>query len=180
MSNFDRLSREERAQVEAAVHDAYVDNEGGIRSHNEADALFDRYIADAVQAHRKWAGVLLDGWRDDGRRAFLRDRWRELAGRFGYLHKGRTRSRTMRRGTRVRHEDGAQRWVQEALIEWTADQLEAAIKDCAARIDEERANIAMYRALLELLKESGEPTVRLALEAKGVSLEEYLASKDAV
>lgn len=175
---FDALSPEKRAEVYAAIHDAYVREDGTIRPHAEADEIFDSFVADAVQAHRSWAGLLLDEWRDNGRRAFLRDRWRNEE-TFNLIHKGRKRRRTERRGTQTRNTDGLKNWVQMSLLLWTADQLHAAIRECGARIEEERANIAMYRALIELIEETGQYTVQAALDAKGKSLEEYLAERDA-
>ncbi len=178
MTAFDALSPEERAEVHAAIHDAYMREDGTIRPHVEADEIFDGFVADAVQAHRTWAGLLLDEWRDNGRRAFLRDQWRneEI---FNFIHKGRKRRRTERRGTRVRHPDGHTVWIQESLFSWTVDQLHAAIRECGARIEEERANIAMYRALIELIEETGQHTVRTALEVRGMSLEDYLSERGA-
>lgn len=178
MKYFELLTAEERAEVDAAVHDAYTTEDGDVRGHAEAMEEFGRAIADAVQAHRRWPEVLLDAWREEGQRAFLRSRWKD-AKVFGLIHKGRKRTRAERRGVLARSDEGRQEWRQVSLIDWTADQLQQAIRDCAKRIEEERANVAMYRALLELLTETGQFTVRAALEIRKVSLEDYLAEVDA-
>lgn len=174
------LTPGERMEVDAAVHDAYVADDGTIRSHAEAAEVFDHLLIDATQAHRRWAGMLMDAWRYAGMKQYIRNRWKELEGRFDFSHKGRTRSRTMRRGTRVRDsETGREWWIQDDLFDFTASRLERAIAECTRRIEEERANIALYRALLDLLEVTGCATVRAALGKTGQTLEEYLAGKPA-
>lgn len=178
MKYFDMLSPEERVEVEAAVHDAFVRDDDGIRTLMEADAEFDRYVTDAVQAHRPWAALLLDAWRDEGRRAFLKDRWKN-SDVFALTYRGKLRRRQKNRGTQVRDAEGRQGWVQAPLEFWTADQLRRAISESARRIEEERANIAMYRALLDLLEQTGQATVENGLQIVGMTLQEYLAQQAA-
>ncbi len=175
---FADLSPEERAEVDALVHDAYVQADGEVRTHTEAADEFATSLTSAVQDHRDWAGILLDDWRDRGMRAFLQDRWKH-AEIFGWIHRGKHRSRTERRGTKRVANDGTHTWVQESLLDWTPDQLRAAIRECRNRIAEEQANIAMYEALLELLRETETYRVRDALDLKGKSLEQYLAERAA-
>lgn len=180
MSPFETFGKTERVEVDAMVHDAYVRQDGSIRTNAEAADIFDRFISDAVQAHRGWAGELLDSWRYDGMKRFIHGRWRDLEGRFGFTHKGSRRERSLRRGTRERDpESGREVWIQDSLLDFTAERLERAIAEGVRRIDEERANIAMYRALLDLLEITSESTVRGALKKAGTSLEEYLANKGA-
>lgn len=180
MSPFETFGGEERAQIDAMVHDAYIREDGSVRTNAEATQEFDRMIADAVQAHREWAGALMDDWRYAGMKRFIHERWKVLEGRFGFAHRGRTRERTLRRGTLRRDEQtGREVWVQDTLLDFTTAALERAIAQCVSRIDEERANIAMYRALLDLLETTQETTVRAALDKADVSLEEYLASRSA-
>ena len=178
MKHYDRLSPEERAEVDAAVHDAYMCDDGTIRPHAEADKRFSHFVDDAIQAHREWPDILIDAWQEEGRRAFLKSRWSN-AKIFDVVHKGKIRKRRERRGTRVRDDDGGMVWIKEPLVDWTAEQLQAGIREGGGRIEEERVNIAMFRALLDLLEGSGCATPREALEARGMTLEEYLASRDA-
>lgn len=178
MKNFKDLPPQVRAEIDSAVHDAYVGEDGSIRTHAEASELFDKFIVDAIQAHRQWPGILLDAWRAEGRRRFVRDRWK-YSEIFRWFHKGKQRQRTERRGARHVDDDGGQRWVQESLFGWDIDKLKDAIVHCVGRIEEERANIAMYRALIDLLEETGSTTVQAGLKAKGTTLEEFLAEKAA-
>jgi hypothetical protein len=178
MKYFDKLSREEWIEVDAAIHDAHVREDGTIRELGEAEVIFDRFVVDAVQAYRPWAGILLDGWRDEGRKKFVRDRWKN--GKFfSFIDKGKKRRRSERRGTRVRHEEGHMVWIQGSLLDWTPEQLRSAIRECSNRIEEERVNISIYRSLLDLLEQTQQYTVRAALDARGVTLEEFLAARDA-
>jgi hypothetical protein len=175
---YDRLSREERAEIDAAVHESYTRPDGSVRDHREADEMFDRFITDALQAQRAWATHLLDGWRIEGRRAFLKSRWKN--GRlFDLVHKGKVRRRAERRGTQVRNDDGRQVWVQDSLLAWSVDQLDAAISQTVGRVEEERANLAMYRTLRDLLVKTGGETLGDALAEVGMSLQEYLAQRAA-
>jgi hypothetical protein len=174
MSDF---TPEEQAEIVSAVHDASVDPDGDVRPLEDARIEFDRYMASAVQAHRAWAAKLLDGWRVDGERAFIKHVRKSDA--FRFAHQGKIRRRSLRRGTRTRDESGQPVWVQTEILTWTAAQLENAIKESVRRIDEERANIAMYRALLDLLEETGAVFVNAALEQRDQTLEEFLAERAA-
>lgn len=176
----DDLTPAQRIEVEAAIRDAYVAADGSTRSHAEAVEIFDRILMDAVQAQRTWPGILLDSWRMAGMRNYIKAHWKELDGRYGFTHKGRSRTRTIRRGRLVRdQETGREVWIQDALYDFTAMDLRRSIAQAQGRIDEERANIATWRALLDLLEVTGCVTVRAALEQVGKTLEEYLAGRAA-
>jgi len=180
LTNYEDLSPQDRIEIDSMVHDAYMGDDGEIRTNAEAAEVFDGFMSDAVQAHRAWAGILLDAWRHAGMKRFIHDRWKVLEGRYGFMHRGRRHERNLRRGTRVRNQQtGREVWIQEPLLDFTATQLQRAIAECAARIEEEQANIATYRALLDLLEVTGELTVRGALKVQGFSLEDYLASRGA-
>jgi hypothetical protein len=176
----DDLTPAQRLEVDTAIRDAYMAEDGSTRGHAEAAELFGSFLQDAIQAQRTWPGILLDDWREAGMRKFIHQRWKELDGRFSFTHKGRSRERTVRRGRLVRDgETGREKWVQDALLDFTAADLRRAIAQGQRRIDEERANIATWRALLELLEVTGCTTVRAALDKTGKSLEEYLAGRAA-
>lgn len=171
---FSQLSPEERVEVDSLVHDAYTDPEtGDVLTHTEALERFGAYMSQAEQARRDWTALLRDDWIDAGMRAFLKDRYKH-ARIFEFHHQGRPKSRTERRGTRRVDDEGNKSWVQQTLIDWTPDQLRAAIRECHSRVAEEQANIAMYQALLELCQETQRYTVRDALEVRGTTLEAYL------
>lgn len=174
---FGDLTREERAEVDALVHEAYTAADGTTRTHAEAMAQFDRLLASAVQARREWTGVLLDDWREAGMRRFLRDRWKH-AEVFTFAHRGRVRSRTVRRGAFRPDADGRVRSTQLALWEWSAEDLRSAIADAARQVAEHQANIALYRDMLGLLDSTGAPTVTAALAERGQSWDEWLASRE--
>ena len=175
--NTEGLTPEERRQVDTAIHDAYIADDGTTRPAAEALEEFEHILNDAVQAHNVWPGVLLDRWRREGMRKFIHQRWKELDGRYSFTHKGRSRERTVKRGRQVRDaETGRQVWVQDPLYDFTAADLRRAIAEAKGRISEEQANIATWRALLDLLEVTGCATVRAALEKTGQSLEQYLAS----
>lgn len=174
------LTPAERLEIDTAIRDAYMAEDGSTRSHAEAVEVFGRALTDAIQAHRSWPGVLLDAWRMAGMRKYIRERWKYLDGHYSFTHKGRSRERTIRRGRLARDGDtGRTKWVQDSLLDFTAADLRAAIAQGQRRIDEERANIATWRALLDLLEVTGCSTVRAALAKVGKSLEEYLAGRSA-
>jgi hypothetical protein len=51
------------------------------------------------------------------------------------------------------------------LLSWDVEQVERAMAQSVGRIEEDRANVAMCRALLDLLAETGESIVQAALAA---------------
>jgi len=177
MTTFNDLPAGDRAEIDAAIVAAYEADDGSTRTHAEAREIFDKFVASAVQAHRTWAGILLDWWRVEGETRFLRDRLK--APTFALLHNGRKRKRSVHRGTQVRDDTGKATWVQPSLLTFDAEQLKNAISQSVRRIEEERANIHMYRALLDLLEETGAALVGDALGQRGQSLEEFLADRAA-
>lgn len=175
---FSDLSPEERAEVDALVHEAYTRPDGSYRNHTEAFAEFDRSISHAGQAHREWAGMLLDEWRYSGMRKFLQDRWTNSE-MFKFDHRGRTRTRTVKRGARQVSDEGKVSWYAPPLWEWTADQLRDAIADAARQVAEHQANIALYRDMLGLIEQTEKFTFAEALDAIGKTWDEWLAERKA-
>lgn len=169
---------EERIEIEAAVTDAYTAGDGSVLPHAEAAKQFDQFLADAVQAHKPWAERLLDAFRRDGAARFAKETWKN-SGFFQFRHGEKSRTRTVKRGHQVIDDEGRRAWVQDELFGWDVHALKDAIADAARQIDEHRANIAMYRHLLDLLEETGEATVHDGLAALGKSLEEYLEERAA-
>lgn len=174
MSDF---TPEDQAEIAKAVLEASADDGGGTPSVEEARERFDGFLVDAIQAHRGWAAVLLDGFRVDGERAFIKHVQKSEA--FRFQHEGKQRKRSLRRGTRRQDDEGKRTWVQDSLLSFTAAQLDQAIRECTNRIDEERANIAMYRGLIGLLNQTSAMFVGDALAQVGKSLEEFLSEDKA-
>jgi len=173
---FSDLSPEERAEVDALVHEAYTRPDGSIRTHAEAVVEFDRSIAGAGQAHREWAGLLLDDWRYSGMRDFLKDRWKHSA-MFEFIHRGKARRRTVNRGARQIDDNGKAWYTQIPLWDWTADQLREAIADAARQVAEHQANIALYRDMLALIEQTETFTFAAALEAVEKTWDEFLVER---
>lgn len=173
------FSPEERLEIETAVVDAYTGPGGEVLTHIEAAERFESFLIDAVQAHRPWAQRLLDGFRHDGAARFAHDTWKHSKF-FRFRHGEKSRTRTTKRGRqRVNEDTGQYEWIQDELFGWDAIALKNAIADAARQIDEHRANIAMYRHLLDLLEQTGATTVREGLQAVGMALEEYLEERAA-
>lgn len=173
---FSKFSPEERAEIDSLIHEAYTDEAGETRTHAEAAEAFDSLLADAVQAHREWAGMLLDSWRWSGMKSFIADRYKQSE-IFDFTRRERQISRTVKRGMQHVADDGSTRWTQEPLPAWTRHTLIAAIRAEAAAIAERQTNIAMYRALVDLLDETGAVTVAEALTTCGQDLSEFLSGR---
>lgn len=170
---FNQFSAEERAEIDALIHQAYTDADGMPRTHAEAADEFDSLLTTAVQSHREWAGILLDHWRFEGMKSFIADRYKhsEL---FEFTRRDRKVSRTARRGTQRTDESGAEKWVQLQFHDWTVFDLRAAIAREEQAISERQTNIAMYRALVDLIQETGASTVGEALTQRGQTIGEFL------
>ncbi len=174
---FSDLSPEERAEVDALVHEAYTAPDGSYRSHADAAEVFGSLITQAVQAHRDWAGILLDSWREAGARAFVQDRWKK-AEIFKFWHRGKTKRRTVRRGVRRVDKSGVASYTQIPLWEWSADDLRNAIADAARQVAEHQANLALYRDMLSLIEQTETFTFGDALEASDKTWDEFLAERN--
>lgn len=172
-SEFQMLSLEERAEVDALIHEAYANPDGTARPHSDAVVEFDRLLMDAMHAHREWPHLLLDEWRHAGMKAFIADRYKhsEL---FEFTHRKKAVQRTAHRGTRRVDDEGRASWVQEQFVTFTRAQLIAAIADEQRAIADRQTNIAMYRALVDLLDETDAYTVAEALEQRGQTISEFL------
>ncbi|MDO5535358.1 MAG: hypothetical protein Q4F65_11995 [Propionibacteriaceae bacterium] len=176
MTTFNQFSREERAEIDALIHEAYTDENGETRTHVEAAEEFDRLLTSAVQAHREWAGMLLDDWRYEGMKKFIGDRYKhsEL---FTFTRRDRQVTRTVKRGRVKVDDEGVKSWHQEPLPGWTRRDLMAAIRAEEGAIADRQANIAMYRALVDLLDDTGAHTVAEALDMRSITLEQYLSER---
>ena len=174
------LNAQERAEFEAAVTAAYRDEEGEVRSHREALREFrESILPDAVQAHRRWAHIVMDAATELGLRTILQKRWKSSGGIFHAKVHGKHRTRPMRRGVRrINPETGEKYETQLELLLDSADDLKNKIAEAARRINEEAATIAMLRKLLDLLEATGAGTVERGLVAVGMTLDEYLSQDE--
>lgn len=176
MKIFSQFSAEERAEIDALIHDSYTDEDGNTRTHAEAADEFDRRLTNAIQAHREWAGMLLDTWRYDGMKRFIADRYKHSE-IFEFTRKERRVSRTLRRGRRRVDDNGERTWVQDRFLEFTRADLVEAIKQEAQAIAERKTNLEMYRALVALLDETEASTIAEALTIRGQTLDDFLSER---
>ena len=178
MTSYEDLSAEARVELDNAVRDAFLAEDGSTRTTTQAAEEFEAFVSTATQAGREYMHELLDTWRRNGIRSFVQTRWSAMQRvRMVDPTTGKTIPRPGNRGRKETSADGAVTWVKETLMLWTADDLRAGIEECLARINSERITIANYRALLALLDEH--PSVQFvheALSEAGVSLDEYLAA----
>lgn len=182
MTYWDELSAQERAELDAAVTAAYVRADGSVRSHGEAIVRFlDVILPDAIQAHRRWAGLVHDEATRRGVRSLIQGRWKSMAGVFHGVIRGKSKVRPMRRGVeRVDTSTGDRTWTQMEIVYDTAEDLQRKIAEAARNIEEQRSNITFFRRLLDLLERTGEPTVERGLATVGLTLDEYLAADEQV
>jgi hypothetical protein len=172
------LTSDEIAELDDAVLAAYRPQPGVQRTHSEAAADFlTRILPDAVQAHRRWADAVQSEALERGLRNMLQERWKARGGKFVAPVAGRDRVRDRTRGKQVVDaQTGLKSWTQMELDYDSAEDLQDKIADAVRDIDENRANIAIFRKLLDLIESTGAPTVAAALAAVGETLEGYLAS----
>lgn len=173
------LSAEERVEVEQLVVSAYIDTETGeTRPTREAKAEFVLSVESARQAGRTWAEALSEEWMANGAGHFAASLWKRRDA-FTATARGVQRTRALNRGKKVRRENGTQVDVQESLLTWTVHDLKEAIVAEAMRSNEARINMDIYAKLVRLCEQTGLEPVDAALDAIGMTLDEYLASDEA-
>lgn len=186
MSAFSDLPAADRAEIDRAIQEAFEDSEASlltgtprVRTRADATEHFLQFIASATQAHREYADALRREWEEAGASAFVVQRWKALQTVHFRGPDGSAVPRPARRGTRVIDDSGVTRYVQLHMLSFDRDALERGIVEAAQRIESEQITIATYRHLLHLLDETGATFVQEGLDAKGMSLDEYLASREA-
>lgn len=168
------LSPEERAEYDALFHEAGYDEYGEQRPAHEIKERVHGLLQDAVRAGRTWAGYVID---DDVREGHLKrfkgwDRTRQVVStRYGERVVKRSAVMSLRRRN---SETGRTYWQGTLYPDMTREDLLDVINGCEVRIGSERITIATARKLLVLLDETGGSTVRDALDARGLELQEYL------
>ncbi len=178
MTGYEDLSASDRAELDAAVRDAYRAEDGTVRTTAEAAEHFERFVASATQAGRGYIHELLDGWRRDGITTFIRRRWGSLKVDMRDPVSGEVVQRPANRGRKIIGQGGEPQWVADELEFWDAESLRAGIREARTRIQTERITIANYEALLQLLDDHpGCQFVHEALAILGKSLAEYLADQ---
>ena len=177
---FRDLSGDEVAELDDAVREAYQPTPGVQRTHAEAAADFlGRILPDAEQAHRRWASAVRAEATERGLRSLLQDRWKARGGKFTATVAGRQKVRDRVRGKVVVDEaTGVRSWTQMQLDLDGASDLRDKIADAVRNIDENRANISIFRRLLDLVEATQADSVGAALAARGTSLDEYLHAQE--
>lgn len=178
MSVFSGLSAADRAEIDRAIRCSYERNDGTVRTVTEATQEFLSWLASATQAHREYADVLRSEWEHSGAEKFVKERWKALSTVHFKRADGSTAARPGNRGVLRTGNDGRATWVQPSMLLWGAEDLRQGIADAARSIDQARVTIANYRYLLALLDRTGCTLVHEALDAIGMSLDEYLATND--
>lgn len=178
MSVFSDLSSAERAEIDQAVLLAYEMPGGGVRTKAEATEEFLAFMASAVQAHREYADALRGEWEVAGAASFIHQRWKGMKPVSFRRDDGSTVVRSARRGTTVVDSSGVRHDVQLDLELWGREDLLQGIASAQARIESERVTIAQYLWLLDLLESTGTAFVQEGLDARGMDLDEYLASRE--
>lgn len=173
-TKFADLPVEVRAEIDAKVHDAYLNADGTTRSHTEAQDEFARILSG--QEHQPWVQMLLNGWRQIGMAEFMKDRWKHSA-MFEFTHRGKPHRRSVNRGARQIGAEGKVSWTQSPLWEWTADQLRDAIAHATQQVAEHQANIALYRDMLTLIEQTETFTFPDALKVNGKTWEQFLSER---
>lgn len=169
------LSPAERVEVEEMVVAAFIDSETGeTRPTVEAKAEFIASFESAEQAGRLWAGAMADEWKSKGAGGFAAALWKRRDA-FTATARGVQRTRALHRGKKIRRDDGTSLDVQQSLLEWTVADLKEGIVAEAMRSEEARINLDTYAKLIRLCDQAGTEPVDVALEALGLTLDEYLA-----
>lgn len=168
---------EDQAEVDKAIHDAYVAPDGQVRNHADALEAFEPILADAIQAHRGWAMDLEREFLRRGMRTWLIGR-RKNSKFFEFVDRGRKKKRSVNRGVVRSDDEGVARWTQLELWSWTADDLHAAIAQASRNIEENRANISLYRDMIDLLDQTEAFTFEQALGVVGLTWGQWLASRE--
>lgn len=172
------LSAEERSEVQSAVVDAYTDENGSTRSHKEAGDRFIQFVHDARQAQRQWADLLWEEWAEGAARNFAKGQWSRRDGFAATVH-GKVREKRLNRGVRRSDGEGRVRWTTDSVLTWTLAEIDQNILDEVQRRSEAQYNLGWMGPVRRLMSQSGAETVRGALDAIGMTLEEYLAQEDA-
>lgn len=173
------LSPEERAEYDALLHEAGYDEAGEQRPAHEIKERMHRLLQEAVQAHRTWAGYVLDADVREGHHRRFKgwDRARQVV---NTRHGERVVRRSAVMSLRRRDPDnGRTYWQGTFYADMTRQDLLDVVNGAEVRIGSERITIAMARRLVALLDETGAATVATALETRGVELETYLLEESA-
>jgi hypothetical protein len=171
------LGPDERAEVEAAVVDAFVDPEtGGARPTGQAKYEFVENVRAAQRGGRPWADIMLEEWAETGAGNFAVQLWKRRDA-FTATAQGVQRTRALRRGRRVRNDEGASTWTQDSLLRWDLEALQSELLAEVARGRESRINVDTYGALIRLLNATEAETVGEALASIGKTLDEYLEAE---
>lgn len=176
----ERLSREERAEYDDLLYQAGFDDFGNRRRREDIKERMHELLLDALQAGRQWAQYVLD---DDVRAGHLArfKRWnrqREVVHtKNGDAFVRRSAVMALRRKDPV---TGESFWQDAAWKDMDSEELIQVIVGCNTRIASERIGLDIARRLLGLLEETSAETVEEALNARHMSLDEFLTGTEGV
>lgn len=171
MSVFDTLSAAERAELDEAVRAAFV----GGASVAEATEHFLSFLAGATQAHRPYPDMLRAEWELAGSQDFVKRRWKAIGGVVDVPRRnGAVASLDVTRGAKRREDDGRERWMQLPLNLWTLLDLELKVGEARKRVEAAEREIAVYEALIGLLRRTGCEVVQDALDAERLTLDDFI------
>jgi hypothetical protein len=176
------LTPEERDEFDELMYDAGLDSLG---KPLPSEVIGERVVASlreaAYQAHRPWAGYLLD----DILRAGALEHWKHWHKRREVIQIGEgdaskpvTTTKAAAMGVRRRHADTGRIYHQQTIWDdMDREALEQLVADANKRIGTEQRTIATARRLLTLMDEAPDAaTAREAAEAQGTTVAEYLAA----
>lgn len=168
------LSPEERAEYDALLRDAAYDNGRLVRTAQYADRA-NRLLIDAVKAGRRWAEFELERALHDGLRSEVR-RYVRRINQTTVTDLTGTKSRPSVYSVREDQPTGGVAWQPKLLSEFSLADLDALITASEAQLSAYVANRNAARHLRDKLISTGASTVRDALAALGMSLEQALAA----
>lgn len=168
------LSREERAEYDALLHDAAYEN-GEMVATNLVAGRAHVLLVNAEKAGRAWAEIVLDRALTQGLRAEV-SRYRKRINVTTETDLLGTRARTKVYSISESAPDGSTVWQPKLYEEMTLSDLDQLINGSEAQLDAIQHNRLAAKRLRAALVQTGKPTVGQALIALGQSLEEALGA----
>lgn len=171
--NMKAWSPEERDEFEAACAEAWRSS----HRQGERTETFIEVLQDARQAHRFWAGDVLDEALRTGASSILKN-WSKRQ-RIVISFEGEVVARPRMVGRR-RDDGEGHGYTEQALLDsFTLDDLRAKRKEYLTQITAYRQNIALIDELIALCEATGCNTPAEAAAALGVSIDDWIGHKAA-
>lgn len=175
MTNIRRLlSKEERAEYDSLFFSAKFYDDGTARPSHEIGDRMHELLLDAIQAGRLWAQWVMDDNARSGHIKALKawDRQRQpVSTKVGDQIVKRSSVQAVKR---LDQETKAMFWEDTKWVDMSPDDLAQIINGSEQRIQSSKEVAGIARSLLALVNSTGAKTVAEALQAKGVSIDDYL------